>query len=110
MQQEQFKKEVLPLRKKLLRYALRILGDVEEAEDIIYYINRLRLGTFLDVKNISMCLFREAEQIKNKQVYFVLLSACTIFASKSKIGCALERSLMLKIITVSLPLSGSNKK
>jgi RNA polymerase sigma factor, sigma-70 family len=35
MQQEQFKKEVLPLRKKLLRYALRILGDVEEAEDII---------------------------------------------------------------------------
>ena len=35
MQQEQFKKEVLPLRDKLLSYAQRILGDAEEAEDII---------------------------------------------------------------------------
>ena len=35
MQQEQFKKEVLPLRDKLLLYAQRILGDAEEAEDII---------------------------------------------------------------------------
>jgi len=35
MQQEQFKQEVLPLRKKLLRYAQRMLGDVEEAEDVI---------------------------------------------------------------------------
>ena len=35
MQQEQFKQEVLPLRKKLLRYAQRMLSDVEEAEDII---------------------------------------------------------------------------
>ena len=35
MQQEQFKKEVLPLRKNLLIYAKRILGDEDEAEDII---------------------------------------------------------------------------
>jgi RNA polymerase sigma factor, sigma-70 family len=35
MQQEQFKQEVLPLRKKLLRYAQRMLDDVEEAEDVI---------------------------------------------------------------------------
>jgi RNA polymerase sigma-70 factor (ECF subfamily) len=35
MQQEQFKKEVLPLRKKLLVYAQHILGDAEDAEDII---------------------------------------------------------------------------
>ena len=26
--------------------------------------DRLHLGTFLDVKNISMCLFRRAEQNK----------------------------------------------
>ena len=35
MQQEQFKHEVLPLRKKLLRYAQCMLGNVEDAEDII---------------------------------------------------------------------------
>ena len=35
MQQEQFKKEVLPLREKLLLYARRILCDEEEAEDVI---------------------------------------------------------------------------
>ena len=35
MQQEQFKNEVLPLRNKLLLYAQRILGDEDEAEDII---------------------------------------------------------------------------
>ena len=35
MQQEQFKKEVLPLRYKLLLYARRILSDEEEAEDVI---------------------------------------------------------------------------
>jgi RNA polymerase sigma factor, sigma-70 family len=35
MQQEQFKQQVLPLRKKLLQYAQRMLGDVEDAEDVI---------------------------------------------------------------------------
>ena len=35
MQLEQFKQEVLPLRSKLLLYAQRILGEAEEAEDII---------------------------------------------------------------------------
>ena len=35
MQQEQFKKEVLPFRKKLLLYAQCMLGGEEEAEDII---------------------------------------------------------------------------
>ena len=35
MQQDQFKKEVLPLRKKMLLYAQRILCEKEEAEDII---------------------------------------------------------------------------
>ena len=35
MQQEQFKQEVLPLRKKLLRYARRMLSDEEEVEDVI---------------------------------------------------------------------------
>ena len=35
MQLEQFKQEVLPLRKNMLLYAKRILGDEDEAEDVI---------------------------------------------------------------------------
>jgi RNA polymerase sigma-70 factor (ECF subfamily) len=35
MIQEQFKREVLPLRNRLLIYARRLLGDVAEAEDIV---------------------------------------------------------------------------
>ncbi|GHT26417.1 DNA-directed RNA polymerase sigma-70 factor [Bacteroidia bacterium] len=35
MEQEQFKKEVLPLRGQLQAYALRLLGDKNDAEDII---------------------------------------------------------------------------
>ena len=35
MEQEQFKQEVLPLRKQLLFYAQRFLGNPEEAEDVI---------------------------------------------------------------------------
>lgn len=35
MEQEQFKKEVLPSRGKLLSYARRLLDDSEDAEDVI---------------------------------------------------------------------------
>jgi RNA polymerase sigma-70 factor (ECF subfamily) len=35
MEQEQFKQEVLPLRKQLLFYAQRFLANPEEAEDVI---------------------------------------------------------------------------
>lgn len=35
MEQEQFKKEILPLREKLFLYARRLLDDPEEAEDIL---------------------------------------------------------------------------
>lgn len=35
MEQETFKREILPLRKKLLAYAHRLLGDPDEAEDMI---------------------------------------------------------------------------
>jgi RNA polymerase sigma-70 factor (ECF subfamily) len=35
MVREQFKKEVLPLRNRLLTYARRLLGDAAEAEDIV---------------------------------------------------------------------------
>jgi RNA polymerase sigma-70 factor (ECF subfamily) len=35
MIREQFKREVLPLRNRLLTYARRLLGDVAEAEDVV---------------------------------------------------------------------------
>lgn len=35
MEQEQFKKEILPLRDRLLSYALRLLGNRADAEDIV---------------------------------------------------------------------------
>ena len=48
-----------------------------------------------------MCLFREAGQIKNKQVYFVLRSACAIFGKTAKIGCALEAKISKLILCFS---------
>jgi RNA polymerase sigma-70 factor (ECF subfamily) len=35
MEQEQFRKEVLPLREQLLSYAGRLLNDTQDAEDIV---------------------------------------------------------------------------
>jgi RNA polymerase sigma-70 factor (ECF subfamily) len=35
MEQEQFKKEILPLRNRLLSYAQRLLGNKNDAEDIV---------------------------------------------------------------------------
>lgn len=35
MEQEQFKKELLPLRQKFYRIALRLLGNPEDAEDVL---------------------------------------------------------------------------
>ncbi|GHT65867.1 DNA-directed RNA polymerase sigma-70 factor [Bacteroidia bacterium] len=35
MEQEQFKKEILPLRDRLLSYAQRLLGNKDDAEDVI---------------------------------------------------------------------------
>lgn len=35
MEQEQFKKEILPLRDRLLSYARRLLGNRDDAEDVV---------------------------------------------------------------------------
>jgi RNA polymerase sigma-70 factor (ECF subfamily) len=35
MEQEQFKKEILPLRDRLMSYAQRLLGNKDDAEDIV---------------------------------------------------------------------------
>ncbi|MDR2621290.1 MAG: RNA polymerase sigma factor [Dysgonamonadaceae bacterium] len=35
MEQEQFKKEILPLRDRLLSYAQRLLGNKDDAEDVV---------------------------------------------------------------------------
>ncbi len=44
MTSEEFKSEVLPVKDKLYRFALRLLGDMEEAKDIVQEIF-LRLWT-----------------------------------------------------------------
>ena len=47
MTSEEFKSEVLPVKNKLYRFALRLLGDVEEAQDVVQDIF-LRLWTKRD--------------------------------------------------------------
>lgn len=41
MEQEQFKKEILPLREKLFLYARRLLDNPEDAEDVTDFKNYL---------------------------------------------------------------------
>jgi RNA polymerase sigma-70 factor (ECF subfamily) len=60
MVQEQFKREVLPLRNQLLSYARRLLGDVAEAEDIIQEVYmklwymRSELQSYNSIKALSV--------------------------------------------------------
>lgn len=60
MNAEQYKKEILPLREKLLNYAKKLLSDTEEAEDIVqevllklWYI-REDLGKYGNIPGLSM--------------------------------------------------------
>lgn len=60
MEQEQFKKEVLPSRGKLLSYARRLLDDSEEAEDVIQEVflklwyMRNELGHYHNIMALSV--------------------------------------------------------
>jgi RNA polymerase sigma-70 factor (ECF subfamily) len=60
MVQEQFKREVLPLRNQLLSYARHLLGDVAEAEDIIQEVYmklwymRSELQSYNSIKALSV--------------------------------------------------------
>ena len=57
---EQYKQEVLPLRKKLLNYARKLLNNTEEAEDIVQEVllklwcNRESLGKYQNIPGVSM--------------------------------------------------------
>jgi RNA polymerase sigma-70 factor (ECF subfamily) len=60
MEQEQFKQEVLPLRAQLLFYAQRLVGDLEDAEDVIQEVflklwyMRNELGDYTSVPALSV--------------------------------------------------------
>ena len=64
MEQEQFKQEVLPLRKQLLVYAQRFLGNPEEAEDVIQEVllklwyMRENLAKYESIPALSMQLIK----------------------------------------------------
>jgi RNA polymerase sigma-70 factor (ECF subfamily) len=64
MTSEEFKSEVLPVRNKLYRFALRILGDPEEAQDIVQEIflrlwsKRDKLHEYRNLEAFAMTMTR----------------------------------------------------
>ncbi len=64
MTSEEFKSEVLPIKNKLYRFALRLLGDTEEAQDIVQEIflrlwtKRDKLGEYRNIEAFSMTMTR----------------------------------------------------
>jgi len=82
MGQDQFKQEVVPLRRQLLFYAQRLLGETEDAEDVIQEVYlklwymRSELNTYNSIPALSvkitkhLCLNRLKEQLcKQKEPY-----------------------------------------
>jgi RNA polymerase sigma factor (sigma-70 family) len=64
MTSEEFKSKVLPLKNKLYRFALRLLGDTEEAQDIVQEIflrlwsKRDKLNEYRNLEAFSMTMTR----------------------------------------------------
>jgi RNA polymerase sigma-70 factor (ECF subfamily) len=75
MEQEQFKQEVLPLRAQLLFYAQRLVGDLEDAEDVIQEVflklwyMRDELGDYTSVPALSVQITKRLclNHIKGRQ-------------------------------------------
>lgn len=64
MTSEEFKSEVLPVKNKLYRFALRLLGDVEEAQDVVQEIflrlwsKRDNLSEYRSIEAFAMTMTR----------------------------------------------------
>ena len=60
MESEQYKKEILPIRNKLFSYALKLLNNTVEAEDIVQetllklWYNRNNLGEYRNIPGLAM--------------------------------------------------------
>ncbi len=74
MKTEEFKIQVLPLKNKLFRFALRILGKVEEAEDSVQdvmlklWTNREQLKNYNNIEAFAMVVTRNQclDRLKSK--------------------------------------------
>ncbi len=64
MTSEEFKSEVLPIKNKLYRFSLRLLGDTEDAQDIVQEIflrlwsKRDKLGEYRNIEAFAMTMTR----------------------------------------------------
>ena len=64
MTTEEFKSEVLPVKNKLYRLALRLIGDAEEAQDIVQEIflrlwsKREKLREYRSIEAFAMTMTR----------------------------------------------------
>jgi len=73
MTREEFKSGVLPLKNKLYRFALRMLGDAEEAQDAVQEIflrlwsKRERLNEYRNIEAFAMTMIRNycLDQLKS---------------------------------------------
>jgi len=64
MTREEFKSDVLPIKNKLYRFSLRLLGDTEEAQDIVQEIflrlwsKREKLKEYRNIEAFAMTMTR----------------------------------------------------
>jgi len=64
MTTEEFKSDVMPIKNKLYRFALRILGDSEEAQDVVQEIfirlwsKRDQIGEYRSIEAFAMTMTR----------------------------------------------------
>ena len=73
MTSEEFKSKVLPLKNKLYRFAVRLLGDTDEAQDIVQEIflrlwsKRERLSEYRSIEAFAMTMTRNLclDQLKS---------------------------------------------
>lgn len=73
MTSEEFKSEVLPIKNKLYRFSLRLLGDADEAQDIVQEIflrlwsKRDKLSEYRNIEAFAMTMTRNLclDQLKS---------------------------------------------
>jgi len=72
MTSEEFKSEVLPIKNKLYRFALRMLGDAEEAQDIVQEVflrlwsKRDKLDEYRNIEAFAMTITKNLSLDKLK--------------------------------------------